>query len=146
MPIYLPKPIPNVLPWDACMVSLEAESAPSATFAKVQRDGKDLAGYIIGGWDEDHCLNWYYMCASSDPWERFDDEGRGQNPQLFKTLAKISKKISQLRERLSGDKDIFWRVVHVGMVLWTHPEAHYQPEEGCILLSQGERFPGSPRQ
>ena len=33
----------------------------------------------------------------------------------------------------------------IGLILWTHPDAHYAPEEQYVLMEGGNRFPGSPK-
>lgn len=150
MTVFLPTQ-PDVAPWEVVLRDLHGdEEAGKKKFAHIQRAGRNRAGFIIGGWDKEGNLRWWYAGGMYDPWTEFDKR-ISQTPWVYARLRDALNRIEWLRNLCrSSDAERYKytskRVVHVGLVYWVHPDAYDQPLDQYVRLTEGARYPGSPRQ
>lgn len=138
-------------PWEVVVRDLlKDEQVGKKKFAQVQRNGHDLAAFIIVGWDQEGCPRWWYSGGTIEPWTEFDDRV-SEYPWIYKRLDDALKRIEWLQTlcRASIEERSKYTnkcVAHVGLLYWVHPEASDQPLCDYVCLADAVQYPGTPRQ
>ena len=153
MPMYLPKDCQGN-PWDQWENLLARHPKGHKIYAKYQRNTSAL---IIVWWGKDNSLTpTHFLCSSAsmdydthprhyenpseerDNFVAFGDNKQREDPMQYARLSTVLDKIEMMRRYFNTER--------IGLILWSHPEAHFVPEEKYIKMQSGHRFEGSPRQ
>jgi len=142
MPTYsLKKCVGSITPWD----DLGNWFLGKPDGAKYFSDNQDRrAGFIVAWWRHEfpffpptHYLYNETYRLEDISWVKFGDESCSEDPKQYLRLKKALETIRKLREINKTER--------IGLTFWEHPESYHQPLADFIAMTEGSRFPGSPR-
>lgn len=121
-------------PWFIWEILLSQNYISEKEFNNLQKIGGGLVGFIIAKWKNREPK--YYLTQNMS-WLSFTDETVAMYPKIYKTQKGILTGLE--KQRNQGYKDI-------GIILWAHPDSNAEPLEKIVRMTEGRKFPGSPRQ
>lgn len=114
-------------------------------FKKVQAAFNNLAGFIIAWWrvdEEDEPAAAYWSECRSAAF--FGDEGRSEDPQIYKTKRGMLERIKRLQKDPLRAGGLRHDRYAIGIGWWTFPDLPAYPLPKYMLMERP--FPGCPRQ
>lgn len=140
MPTFLPsiyRNNPTVPEWEQWYIVLSRKNAVTRGFERLQTDTE---GFVIAFWKKGVLTGYFNNIGSLYPWGTFGDDTVKEMPYIYITLTALLRRVNKLRTDDNGVD------VNIGVVFWQHPEAYLKPREFGLITSDGNRFPGSPKQ